>query len=97
MEYERYEEAIRLLEDTCDFPGEFLFKVIGSQKDDFVQRVVTTVQEALEMDDEPPFTTRETPNGRHVSVTLEPLVQCAADVLTTYDRLREIDGVVMLL
>ena len=97
MEYERYEESIRLLEETCDFPCEFQFKIIGSQKNDFVQRVVTAVQETLEMQDEPSFRTRETPGGRHVSVTLEPVVSSAADVLKTYQRLRLIDGVVMLL
>lgn len=97
MEYDRYEASIRLLEDTCDFPCEFQFKVIGWQKNDFVLRVVTAVQEALEMQDEPSFRTRETPNGRHVSVTLEPLVGSAAEVVKTYQRLQRIDGVVMLL
>ena len=29
---ERYEESLRLLEETCDFPCEFQFKVIGSQE-----------------------------------------------------------------
>jgi putative lipoic acid-binding regulatory protein len=97
MQDERYEESIRLLEDTCNFPCEFQFKIIGSQENDFVQRVVTTVQVALHMQEEPAFRTRETPNGRHVSVTLEPLVTSAADVLKTYQRLRDIEGVVMLL
>ena len=97
MEDERYEESIRLLEETNDFPCEFQFKVIGSQENEFVQRVVAVVQDALELQEEPSFRTRETPNGRHVSVTLEPIVPSAADVLRTYARLKDIEGVVMLL
>jgi putative lipoic acid-binding regulatory protein len=40
---------------------------------------------------------RETPGGRHVSVTINPVVQSADDVLRIYAELQSLEGVVMLI
>ncbi len=90
-------DAVQLLENTHDFPCEFMVKVIGRTDGEFVARVVETVRLCQELDASPAFSTRETPNGRHVAVTLLPQVASAEEVLVLYQRIREIDGVVMLM
>ena len=89
--------TIELLERTHRFPGPYLFKVIGRVDDGFAARAVAAVREALEWDEDPPFRVREATGGRHVAVTLEPILQTAQQVLTVYQRLRGLGGLVMFL
>jgi putative lipoic acid-binding regulatory protein len=89
--------SIELLENTHRFPGPYMFKVIGRVENGFVARVVAAVREELADDVDPPFSVRETAGGRHVSVTLEPQVQTARQVLAVYRRVRKTAGLVMLL
>jgi putative lipoic acid-binding regulatory protein len=91
------QHSIDLLNDTHDFPTRLLVKVIGANDPSFVDRVLAVVRSQIELDGEPPFTTRATPHGRHIAVTLEPLFDNAEQVLAVYAALRQIDGVVMLL
>jgi len=88
---------IELLEATHDFPAAYVLKVIGSASDDFVTRIVAAVQDELGGECELPFRTRETPNGRHVSVTFEPIMQSAEQIVAVYQRVYETAGVVMVL
>jgi putative lipoic acid-binding regulatory protein len=85
-----------LLEQTHAFPGPFLFKIIGKSDDGFLARVIAVVREELLFDADPPYRIREAAGGRHVSVTLEPIVQSAHQVLAIYRRLGVLDGLVML-
>jgi putative lipoic acid-binding regulatory protein len=89
-------ESIELLESTHGFPGPYMFKVIGRVENGFVARVVAAVREELEEDADPPYRLRHTSNGRHVSVTLEPCVDSAWQVLAVYRRVRDLPGLVML-
>jgi uncharacterized protein len=89
--------AIELLESTHSFPCEYTFKVIGTTESNFMGRALQTVRRMLPEDMEPPFSSRTTPNGRHVSVTIEPTLESAADVLAIYRELAELEGLVMLL
>jgi putative lipoic acid-binding regulatory protein len=89
--------SIELLENTHRFPGPYMFKVIGRVENGFVARVVAAVREELAERVDPPFSVRETAGGRHVSVTLEPQVQTAQQVLAVYRRIRQMAGLVMLL
>ena len=41
------------------------------------------------------YSTRSTPGGKHVAVTLEPVIDSAEQVLDVYDCIRQVDGVVM--
>jgi putative lipoic acid-binding regulatory protein len=91
------QEAIDLLNATHDFPTYLMIKVVGVNDVSFVSRVVVAVREQLSHTEDPSFRTRETPGGRHVSVTLEPWIDYAEQVLLVYDRLRTIEGVVFLL
>jgi uncharacterized protein len=89
--------SLELLRKTHDFPTCVMFKVIGENEPGFVARVVATVRDAIHGEQDPPFRTRETPHGRHISVTIEPMLTAAEQVLLVYARLRTVRGVVMLL
>ena len=88
--------AIELLEATHEFPGRYMFKVIGRSERAFVARVVAAVREELAEEIDPPFRVRETAGGKHVAVTLTPMVQTAEQVLAVYSRIRKMAGLVML-
>lgn len=87
--------SIELLEDTHAFPCPYMFKVIGRVEDGFVARVVAAVREELADPADPPFTFRQSVGGRHVSVTLEPVIQSGQQVLDVYRRIRRLQGLVM--
>jgi putative lipoic acid-binding regulatory protein len=91
-----YQPSVELLEATLEFPGPFLFKVVGADDDNFVGRVVAAVRSCLPEDVEPAISVRRTASGRHACVTIEPTVERAADVITIYGKLRELTGVSML-
>jgi putative lipoic acid-binding regulatory protein len=89
--------AIELLESTHRFPCPYTFKVIGRAEGNFVGRVVQSVRSELPPDIEPPFSSRRTAGGRHVSVTIEPTLDSAPQVLDIYRSLAELEGLVLLL
>ena len=88
--------SIELLEAGHHFPGPYMFKVIGKTDNGFVARTVAAVREEMLAGVDPPFRIKETPNGRHVSVTLELRMQSAQQVLGVYRRLLELAGLVLL-
>ena len=88
--------AIELLEANHKFPGPYLFKVIGRQERGFVARVVAAVRDEMAEPIDPPFKVRETAGGRHVSVSVEPVMQTAEQVLAVYRRIRSVPGLVIL-
>jgi putative lipoic acid-binding regulatory protein len=94
---ERNMPPIELLESTHRFPGPYLFKVIGRVEQGFVARVVAAVRDALAYEVDPPYSLRESGDGRHVSVTLEPTVQSAHQVLAVYSSLRGMAGLVLMM
>lgn len=89
--------TIELLESTHTFPCAYTFKVIGLAEENFVGRVVQSVRGELPGDNEPPFSSRRTAAGRHVSVTIEPTLDDASQVLDIYRSLSELEGLVLLL
>jgi putative lipoic acid-binding regulatory protein len=89
--------AIALLEKTHQFPGRYMFKAIGRVENGFVARVVAAVRDELAETVDPPFSFREAVGGRHVSVTLEPMLQTVHQVLAIYRRMQKVAGLVMLL
>lgn len=88
--------TFELLEKTHAFPCPYLFKIIGKAEQGFAARVVAAVREELLIETDPPFHLREAVGGRHISVTVEPTVQSAHQVLAIYRRLGALDGLVML-
>lgn len=89
--------SVELLESRHDFPCPYLFKVIGKSDGRFTSRVISCVRDELNMEVDPPYTMRNTKNGNHVSITLEPECENAQKVLAIYARLMGLDGVVMML
>jgi uncharacterized protein len=88
--------TVELLEKTHEFPCPYMFKIIGKAGPDFLARVVAIVREELTFEGDPPYRVREAVGGRHVSITLEPVVQSAHQVLAIYRRLGILEGLVML-
>lgn len=89
--------SVELLESTHEFPGPYLIKAIGRSGDEFVERVVEVVCQDLTQGSEFRYELRHTSGGRHVAVTLEPHVVSAESVIAIYQRLQDVDGLVMLL
>jgi putative lipoic acid-binding regulatory protein len=88
--------SLELLEKNHTFPGPYVFKAIGRVEGGFVARIVAAVREELAESVDPPFRVRQTPGGRHVAITLEPVVQTAQQVLAVYRRIQGIAGLVIL-
>ena len=89
--------ALRLLQDTHEFPCCFLVKVIGRADAEFAERVLAVIRISHPPEQDLSFGLRETASGRHVSITAEPHLASAQEVLVLYERLRAVEGVVMLL
>lgn len=101
-EYERHvsteeQKSIDLLKSVHDFPTRMMIKVIGGNIQGFSELVVRTIAHELNSEQSMLPLIRETPGGRHVSVSLEPMFQRPEEVLAVYGRLRLLPGVVMLL
>jgi putative lipoic acid-binding regulatory protein len=86
-----------LLSGSHDFPGVYQFKVIGSAGDEFQARVLDAVAAEVESAGAVECSVRETRGGRHVALTLNVAVQTPEQVRTIYARIRELDGVLLLL
>jgi uncharacterized protein len=89
--------SIELLEKTHVFPCPYTFKLIGREEHGFVARAVTEVRLALHADRDPPYTLRSTADGKHIAVSLEPVVYSAQQVLAVYERVRDLAGLRFLL
>lgn len=86
-----------LINSTHEFPCSYLFKAIGHDVDNFVGRVVQAVRKELHESAEPPFSSRKSSNGKHVSVSIEPVVESSHQVVAIYANLKELDGLKILL
>lgn len=86
-----------LINATHNFPCSYLIKAIGHDVDNFVGRVVQAVRLELDEAMEPPFSSRRSSNGTHISVTIEPIVESSEQVLAIYANLQSLDGLKMLL
>jgi putative lipoic acid-binding regulatory protein len=86
-----------LLEASHQFPGPYVFKVIGHHEPAFVARVVAAVREELQMEVDPNHEKRESAQGNHVSVTILVRVPSAEHVRSVYFRLLKMPGLIMLL
>jgi uncharacterized protein len=88
------DSLIEMLEKAHQFPGPFTFKAIGRTEGEFVDRVIAAIRQELAFEFDPPFSTRMTPGGRHVAVTIEPHVNNAAQVIAVYASIRRVDGLI---
>jgi putative lipoic acid-binding regulatory protein len=88
---------IELLNQTHAFPTRVVIKVIGVNRATLLTEVVTCVRSEMSFEDPPEYSTREARGGRHIAVTIEPMLEHAEQVLAIYDRLRKLEGIVMLM
>ena len=88
---------LELLESNHRFPGVYQIKVIGSTDGDFGGRVTTAIREGLVVPSEINVKIRTTPDGRHVSLTLDVNVQTAGEVIALYAKIRGVQGVKFVL
>jgi uncharacterized protein len=86
-----------LLESVHQFPGVFQIKAIGLVEHDFEARVVEVVTTELASPSEFDYSARTTPGGRHVALTLDITVRTADQVRQIYARIRELQGLHLLL
>jgi putative lipoic acid-binding regulatory protein len=86
-----------LLESVHTFPGTYRMKVIGASEGEFVSRVLAVVTEELAAASDLDHELRTTPNGLHVSLTLEITVQSAEQVRAIYARIQQVEGLKLLL
>ena len=89
--------SAELLEATHTFPGVYQMKVIGLVDDDFERRVRDAVSALLPGPDAVAVSTRVTPGGRHVALTLHLNVETAEQVRDLYERLHLLPGLSLLL
>jgi putative lipoic acid-binding regulatory protein len=92
-----HEGARDLLDRTHLFPGSYTIKAIGAAVDDFVGRTVGTAQGVLQRTADVRYTVRSTPDGNHVSVTLDLEVVSAEEVIQVYQALQVVKGMRFLL
>lgn len=88
-------QAQDLLDSTHHFPGTYMFKVVGWQRNDFVERVLDAAKLVIGRAIPVKHSTRSTLSGRHVAVTLEPFVDDSGQVLEIYRHLKDVDDVIM--
>lgn len=91
------DSLLESLETNHDFPCEYTFKAIGGNPQSFVGLVLSVVAEELGVSHDPPHSVKQTPNGRHISVTLTPIVESPQHVIRIYERLQSLDDLVMLM
>lgn len=75
------------------FPETYVFKVIGANTEDFIARVVQAAINSMGRGHQLDISTRESTEGRHVSVTLSAHVDNADTVLDAYEMLNSVQGV----
>ena len=83
-----HEAFIESLEENHRFPGPYQLKVIGENSETFVASILLIVREELRLLYEPRHQLKQTPQGRHVSITLDVTVKNAAQVVALYDKLQ---------
>lgn len=89
--------SVELLNSTHQFPCFYTFKAIGKTEADFEKALRTVVQTAIGAAALPAFSSRTTPDGKHVSVTVELRVTSAEKVVGLYEKMLGTPGIVLLL
>lgn len=86
---------MQLIEEMHEFPGPYMLKVIGKTGGSFEADVIATTREVLQLDADPEHSKKSTPNGKHISLTLDFIVESVEQLEKLFDRIKQIDDVVM--
>jgi putative lipoic acid-binding regulatory protein len=87
---------VDLLEATHEFPGPYMFKAIGHLSNSFVARTVAAMRSALGVEVDPPYTIRQTNNGRFGAITFQVRATSAQQVLEVYRVMQKLEGLIYL-
>ena len=90
-------QANDLLESSHEFPGIYKIKAIGLVDDQFEARVLDAIRPELAEPSEIGYSVRSTPGGRHVALSLDLKVESAEQVRAIYSRIKEVEGLTLLL
>jgi putative lipoic acid-binding regulatory protein len=91
------EATLQALNELHQFPGDFMFKVIGENSPELIAAVVQVAVTVLGPSVTPAVTTRESAHGRHQAITMVVQVPSAERVLEVYAGLKGVAGVKLLL
>lgn len=91
------ESSLETLRETHTFPCPYQFKVIGTNSESFIAQVVQVGVNVVGSDAEPEVSTRESSEGKYVSVSMELEVEDAETILDVYERVRTVDDVKFVL
>lgn len=86
---------IELLKAHHQFPGPFVFKVVG-QTGVLKEAELTTLVQAHAIHSRV-LSSRESSGGKHIAITIEALVKTPEDVHEIYRNLHKAEGLIMLL
>lgn len=86
-----------MLKRFHDFPGEYMFKVIGTCHPGLPARAAAAVEKVVgPQEDNFRLRTRPSSGGKYLAVTLDVRVADADQVLAVYRELRKMEGLVVL-
>ncbi|NBX68674.1 MAG: DUF493 domain-containing protein [Proteobacteria bacterium] len=88
---------IELLESVHKFPGPYTFKIIASNDQETVSKILEVIKTLLNLEELPKYSSRLSDSGKHVSLTVEPTLEKAQEVHTIYKALLKTPGVLLLL
>lgn len=91
------QSSIDTLKQVHQFPGPFVFKVIGENSPEFLAHVVQVIVWVLGPRTHPAVSVRHSSGGKHQSITLKVRVPTAEGVLDVYEGLGTLAGVRFLL
>ena len=78
----------KVLDETLEFPCEFIMKVIGENDFSFVNDVLDIVAAPLEQNPNTiNYTTKVTTGGKYLSITLKPIWQDSSQIESVYNLL----------
>lgn len=90
-------ETLQLLEEHHQFPGPYMFKVIGYQGGGFYQAVRQVAEAVLgPLSEGRQVRSRPSSGDKYLAVTLDVEVESASQVLEVYAELKRLEGVVVL-
>lgn len=79
------------LEQTHSFPTDYIFKYIVPAEQSIIAKLHSIFSSA-----NPSISTRDSKNGKYISITIKVPVSDANDVVIYYRQAAEIEGIVML-
>lgn len=85
--------SLELIESQHKFPGPYVFKVIGDNREEFVADALTLALNAVGEDRECTHSTRSSAAGNHVALTLSLSLSNAEEVHRVYENLLKLNGI----